>query len=164
MDDIMDEESSFTVRDRRRTSEGGAPPPAETPPAPAAQPSDRPAPEAPRAARPEPASSDRSRPVSFAELVIGLGTSALAAMGVQLDESGRAGPDAGGGRPADLAQARHLIDMLAMLEQKTAGNLAPDEAALLQQLLYSLRLAFVDKSRAGGASSGTRQKESEDVA
>jgi hypothetical protein len=40
-------------------------------------------------------------------------------------------------------QAKHAIDMLAMLEEKTAGNRTPDETAELDAALHELRLAFV---------------------
>jgi hypothetical protein len=44
----------------------------------------------------------------------------------------------------DLEHARYFIDQLEMLEVKTKGNLAKQEAALLNQSLTSLRLAFVE--------------------
>lgn len=40
-------------------------------------------------------------------------------------------------------QAKYLIDTLAMLKEKTAGNLTPDEAAALEDVLHQLRMAFV---------------------
>ena len=47
------------------------------------------------------------------------------------------------GHPAfDLALARQTIDILAMLEVKTAGNLSAGELDLLRGLLYQTRLAF----------------------
>jgi hypothetical protein len=44
----------------------------------------------------------------------------------------------------DLDHARYFIDQLEMLEVKTKGNLDKQEAALLNQSLTSLRLAFVE--------------------
>ncbi len=46
----------------------------------------------------------------------------------------------------DLDTARHLIDVLGMLEHKTRGNLDESEQKLLQSLIYDLRVAFVDAS------------------
>ena len=46
----------------------------------------------------------------------------------------------------DLDTARHLIDVLGMLEQKTRGNLDESEQKLLQSLTYDLRVAFVDSA------------------
>ncbi len=43
----------------------------------------------------------------------------------------------------DFAAARHAIDMLAMLEQKTRNNLTTDEARLLENSLTELRFRYV---------------------
>jgi hypothetical protein len=40
-------------------------------------------------------------------------------------------------------QAKYLIDTLAMLQEKTAGNLTSDEALALDDILHQLRMAFV---------------------
>lgn len=40
-------------------------------------------------------------------------------------------------------QAKYLIDTLAMLQEKTAGNLTSDEALALDDVLHQLRMAFV---------------------
>jgi hypothetical protein len=42
-----------------------------------------------------------------------------------------------------LKQAKHYIDTLGMLEEKTAGNCTPDESALFTDLLHQLRMAYV---------------------
>jgi len=42
------------------------------------------------------------------------------------------------------AQARLFIDLLDILQDKTAGRLAPEEAAYLRDVLASLQLAFVE--------------------
>lgn len=44
-----------------------------------------------------------------------------------------------------LAEARHFIDILDMLEEKTAGNRTPEESALFDALLHQLRLSYVDR-------------------
>jgi len=46
----------------------------------------------------------------------------------------------------DLSQAQYLINMLEMLQRKTAGNLSAEEATLLENVLYELRMKFVEKS------------------
>ncbi|MCA1944312.1 MAG: DUF1844 domain-containing protein [Desulfovibrio sp.] len=43
----------------------------------------------------------------------------------------------------DLAMAKHTIDTLAMLKEKTAGNLDAEEARLVDGLLYELRMKYV---------------------
>jgi hypothetical protein len=46
----------------------------------------------------------------------------------------------------DAALARHSIDMLAILQEKTRGNLTRDEQLLLDSTLTELRLRFVQTS------------------
>lgn len=45
----------------------------------------------------------------------------------------------------DLSQAKFIIDTLGMLQEKTKGNLAKDEAGLLENLLYELRTVYLSK-------------------
>jgi hypothetical protein len=78
----------------------------------------------------------------FETLVSYLGTTAMFQMGLV------AGP--GGQRiPADLINARNTIDMIEVLERKTRGNLTADESRLLEDVLYELRLAYVEVERRG---------------
>jgi len=49
--------------------------------------------------------------------------------------------------PIDLETARHMIDMLGMLEQKTKGNLTAEEDNVLENILAYLRMQFVALSR-----------------
>lgn len=44
----------------------------------------------------------------------------------------------------DIIQAKYLIDVLNILEEKTRGNLTKEEQNYLQSLLYDLRLAYVE--------------------
>ena len=46
-------------------------------------------------------------------------------------------------REKDLPAAKHFIDLLALLQVKTKGNLASEEEHLLQQMLFDLRLRYV---------------------
>jgi hypothetical protein len=72
-------------------------------------------------------------------------SNALAALGVD--------PVTGGALPRrDLAFGRRLIDALASLESKTRGNLSFEETNLLSQVLYQLRMDYVDATR--GAAPG----------
>ncbi|MDX9715059.1 MAG: DUF1844 domain-containing protein [Dissulfurispiraceae bacterium] len=50
------------------------------------------------------------------------------------------GPDSG---QSDPEQAKYFIDTLGMLEEKTKGNLLPDEQKILTDMLYSLRMSYV---------------------
>lgn len=61
-------------------------------------------------------------------------------------------PDPVSGQPteANLPAAKQMIDILSLLEEKTRGNLTAEERQLLDQLLYELRLRFVEATKAGG--------------
>jgi hypothetical protein len=50
----------------------------------------------------------------------------------------------------NLTMARQTIDLLGLLEQKTQGNLTGEEERVLEQVLYELRLRYVEVSRSGG--------------
>ena len=53
----------------------------------------------------------------------------------------------------DVPSAGHIIDLLAMLQQKTVNNLDPEEAQLLEQVIYELRMRYIEVSKnapAGG--------------
>ncbi|HEY6329618.1 MAG TPA: DUF1844 domain-containing protein [Blastocatellia bacterium] len=54
----------------------------------------------------------------------------------------------GGEVTIDLEAARHMIDLLGMLQNKTKGNLTPDESLLIDNVLADLRMQFVAISRA----------------
>ncbi|MDL2226686.1 DUF1844 domain-containing protein [Deltaproteobacteria bacterium OttesenSCG-928-M10] len=78
-------------------------------------------------------------PANFAGLLVGLATSAFIHLGENPDPGSPQGPP-------DLPAAKHAIDLLAVLKEKTKGNLEPEEEALLQTLLYDLRLKYVKAS------------------
>ncbi len=46
----------------------------------------------------------------------------------------------------DIEGARHTVDILSMLEEKTKGNLSNEEQQLLQGVLYELRMKFMAKT------------------
>ncbi len=50
----------------------------------------------------------------------------------------------------DLSQAKFIIDTLGMLQEKTKGNLSPDETELLENLLYELRTFYLTKNKGEG--------------
>ena len=47
----------------------------------------------------------------------------------------------------DLEQARYLIDLLGILQEKTKGNLRPEETELLEGALYELRMKYVSRKK-----------------
>jgi hypothetical protein len=52
--------------------------------------------------------------------------------------------------PPNVELAKHHIDLLEVLEQKTKGNLEAQEAELLNTTLHQLRMAYVETVQAGG--------------
>ena len=74
--------------------------------------------------------------ISFAGFVISLATNAAVHFGDIADPHT-------GEREQDLPAAHQMIELIALLQEKTKGNLAPDEAKLVDDLLYELRMRFV---------------------
>lgn len=86
-------------------------------------------------------SAPRSTPaLDFVTLILSLREGALVALGLVSNEEL-------GDLPADFAAAKYQIEMLALLEQKTQGNLTADEAKLLSTVIYELRVAFVEAKK-----------------
>jgi hypothetical protein len=75
--------------------------------------------------------------ISFAQFIISLGTTAAVHFGDLPD------PASGELGEPNLIAAAQMIDLLALLQSKTRGNLEPAEAKLLDDLLYDLRMRFV---------------------
>lgn len=109
----------------------------EPEPAAHAQRASKPAP----AARPEPrparaAGDPLDDPTSFLSLIMSLASNAAASLGMMPHPvTGESG--------VDLKTAKHWIDILGMLEQKTHGNLDATEAEMLENLLADLRMQYV---------------------
>lgn len=82
-------------------------------------------------------SADRQLPpATFNVLVSTLATQAMAAMGLF--------PDPETGQPQiERPLAKHFIDTLVMLEEKSKGNLTDDEAAQLRDGLHQLRMIYL---------------------
>ena len=75
-------------------------------------------------------------PASFTLLVISLATQVRMWLGdIQAPDTGQ--------EQVDLALAKHNIDLLGMLEEKTRGNLSEQEKKLLDSVLYELRMRYV---------------------
>lgn len=78
--------------------------------------------------------------INFSSFVLSLYSSGLVQLGKVEDPST-------GKKSVNLDLAKHTIDMIAMLEEKTKGNLNEEEGNLLKALLSELRLAFVEASK-----------------
>jgi Domain of unknown function (DUF1844) len=129
---MAEEGKGFTIRDRRGVGdepEGKAE-------------ATRPQPEqAKQAEHAQQAQGQPVPPINFLSFVYSMGTSALMFLGEPVGEGAA-------GQPPNLAHAQEIIDILTMLEAKTKGNLTTDEATLLEEMLYTLRIKFVEKADA----------------
>ena len=144
-------DKSFTISDKRlftkegtrRTASSEAETPPASPPPPPRQESPRA--ETPRRPRPEPEGTLRHEvpPADFATFVAMLANNIIMFLGQIPDPTTQQ-------RRRDLPQAKHTIDILLMLRDKTRGNLTADETQLLQELLPQLQMAYVSASRQVG--------------
>jgi len=89
-------------------------------------------------------SDQRPEPeLSFTAFVLSLASTAAIHFGDLAD------PVSGQTGELNLDGARQMIEILGLLEQKTRGNLTAEERQVLEQVLYELRLRFVDASSGG---------------
>ncbi len=79
-------------------------------------------------------------PVSFSTFVLGLSTQALLHLG-EIDDP------VTGRLERDLGAAKHVIDILGILKDKTRNNLEQAEDRLLDAVLYDLRMKYVELAR-----------------
>lgn len=84
---------------------------------------------------------DQQQQILFMQLVLMFQTAAMQQMGKLMNPLTKQ-------VERDLEQARASIDMLAMLKEKTKGNLTDDEARLIDHILFELRMNYVDEVRA----------------
>jgi hypothetical protein len=78
--------------------------------------------------------------IDFYTFVLSLGSSAF----VHLGDAPH--PETGKPVEPDLLVAKQTIDIIAMLREKTKGNLTPEEGRFLETLLTDLRIRFVQRS------------------
>ena len=128
------DQKEFTIRDRRTSSSEAASETREEPPKEQAgsagqKPAD--------AAGAQQQKREGSLPeLDFSTLVISLATTAQVSMG------NIANPQTN--KPEqNLPAAQQMIDMLGMLKEKTKGNLTQEEQALLDNVLFNLRMQYV---------------------
>jgi hypothetical protein len=153
---MSESEKPFTVSDRRhftpegRRKDDEAEPHGPQEPVAAERPSPAPAPgeagpkgEAPRTGpspAPEPSAAEAA---DFGQFLLSLATQASLLL------SGQGLPE--GTDPAEaLGGARSIIAILEMLRDKTEGRRTSRESEILEALLFELRMAYVEKSRASG--------------
>lgn len=78
--------------------------------------------------------------INFATFVFSLNTSALVQLGLMEDP-------VSGQKTRNLPLAKQTIDVISMLEEKTRGNLDSDEAVMIRNILYDLRILYVKETR-----------------
>jgi hypothetical protein len=126
----MAEEEEFMVRDRRAgASETGAEQPQQGSGTDVQKPADRGTQEALHEAHP-------AQELDFSTFVISLATSAQVGLGaVPHPETNQS--------VQNFPAAKQMIDILALLKEKTKGNLTEAESSLLDQVMYNLRIHYV---------------------
>jgi hypothetical protein len=143
MPEEKEEKKDFVVKDRRifaeestddgETDEKEAPAAEEQTGAQTKEDNEQPDPEAqePPAQFPE---------INFATFVASLNASALLQLGAIEDPTT-------GTKNKNLPMAKQTIDILSMMQEKTAGNLSQEEENLLKNILYDLRLMYVKEKQ-----------------
>jgi hypothetical protein len=124
------EEKGFVFKDRRKIFSESDQEPEQKKPTPQEEPVQQ---------REEPKEQPSYPPlpeVNFSTLIVSLSTEILFHMG-ELPHP------VSGETKKDLPLAKHAIDTLAMLKEKTQGNLTEDEQKLLEGMLYDLRMAYI---------------------
>jgi hypothetical protein len=124
------EDKGFVFKDRRKLSQEDEEPVKET------KPRDEPA-------QTQEKTDDQSYPllpeVNFSTFIVSLSTEIL----FHLGEIAHPGT---GERQKNLPLAKHAIDTLVMIQEKTKGNLSEEEQKLLENMLYDLRMCFIRTS------------------
>jgi Domain of unknown function (DUF1844) len=130
-------EKSFTVSDRRHFTPDGRPRDDASEP----QGEEQAAEARPRAAAPGPG-QDSEGPADFSHFLLGLAAQAGQLLAGQELPEGTTPEQA-------LSGARSIIAILEMLKDKSEGRRTAEEDALVAELLFELRMAYVERTRAG---------------
>ena len=152
---MQEDQPTFKVTDRRLFNADGSPrdvPPDEKPPEPKVVTAPEPAAAAvvPEQELPEPQTApsadedeltpedlaDARDPASFVSFMMSIASNAASALGMMEHPVTHQ-------REVDVELGKHWIDVLGMLEKKTAGNLTPSEKRMLEGLLADLRMQYV---------------------
>jgi hypothetical protein len=88
----------------------------------------------------EPRGQYEDESTGFETLVSYLSTTAMFQLGLIPGPSGER-------IPADMPNAKRTVDLLEVLQEKTKGNLSASESRLLQDVLYELRMSFVEMQK-----------------
>lgn len=91
-------------------------------------------------ARNETKGADDLPAIDLSTFVLSLSHSALVHLGEAPDPTG-------GGTQVSLPLARQTIDLLSLLQEKTKGNLNGSEEQMMDQVLFELRMRYVEVSK-----------------
>jgi hypothetical protein len=135
--------SEFKVTDKRRFTTEGQTTPDDQPEAPKeaeVRAEEQPTSEAPSEKREAAEKKEETyRPLDFNSFVMSMANTALFQLGlIQLPDSESM---------KDITGARQTIDLLALIQDKTRGNLSDQEQKLLDETLFQLRMAFVEAAK-----------------
>ena len=130
---MAEEEKGFIIKDRRMFSKETGEPTPEGP----QEAAEKEAPDSETESAPE--EEIHLPEVNFATFIFSLSSSAMLHFGEIPDP-------ATGTKKTNLPMAKHTIDILGMLEEKTKGNLTSDEGELLKNILYDLRMRYVKET------------------
>ena len=152
---MQEDQPNFKVTDRRLFNADGSPrdvPPDEKPPEPKAVAAQEPAAAAvaPEQEKQEPQTAppadeeeftaeelaDARDPASFVSFMMSIASNAASALGMMEHPVTHQ-------REVDVELGKHWIDVLGMLQKKTAGNLTASEKRMLEGLLSDLRMQYV---------------------
>lgn len=86
--------------------------------------------------------SDQHEEVAFGSFIMSLATQVLVQIGEMPAPQGME-------IPIDMNAARQTIDIIAMLQRRTRGNLSQEEAHFLEEVLHSLRTSYVSRGKKG---------------
>ena len=130
---MPEEEKGFQINDRRKALSEGEEKPEQKP--------EEPRKEEPREEHPHEHEHEHGEmpPVDFISFISSLAATAFLHLG---DKFSPDQPD----DMKDLVAAKQMIDLLGLLEEKTRGNLAQDEAQMMESVLYSLRMRYIKET------------------
>jgi len=128
------EEKGFQVKDRRFSARQEEPERAEKGESAATGEEQETPPSTPE--QPSRADGSPLPEISFSTFVLSLNSSVLVHLGFLSDPST-------GQKQKNLPLAKQTIDLLGMLEEKTVGNLSSEEAQMLKNILYDLRISYI---------------------
>ncbi len=108
--------------------------------------------ESQREQAPDGAGHDATAGIGFAAFVMSLAHTTAVHLGDVPD------PVSGQRANPNLAAAQQMIEILALLDRKTRGNLTAEERQLLEQILFELRMRYVEVQKERGSAPASQSR------